>query len=48
MSKEGTIEKADSTHGNLPMLDPSLLATLVLGPVRDITQGVNVLLAFHL
>lgn len=30
------------------MLDSALLATLVLGPMGDITKGVYVLLALHL
>lgn len=37
-----------ATYGNLPMFNSSLFATLVIGPVSDITKRIDMLLAFNL
>lgn len=39
---------AGATYGNLPVLDSTLLATLVFRPVGDVTECVDVLLALYL
>lgn len=36
------------TYGHLPMLNASLLAALIFGPVSDISQSIDVLFALNL